>query len=152
MVDPSEFLLPNEPTCVVACAPDYARFWLAESRFGQWETLETLENSAGSQQERTFASDRPGRAFDSFGSGRHALSSSETGREHESRAFARVIARQLEKGLQEQAFMHIVLIATPRFLGHLRKSLSEPARKALAAEFAKDATEWDTTHVKDFLR
>ncbi len=48
--------------------------------------------------------------------------------------------------------MHIVLIATPRFLGHLRKSLSGTARQAVVAEVAKDATELDTKHIKDFFR
>ena len=152
MVDPIDFLLPNEPTCIAVCAPDCARFWFTESRFGDWQTLATLENTAGSQQEHAIASDRPGRTFDSFGSGRHAMSGSETGREHESRAFARVVARRLDKGLKERAFMHIVLIATPRFLGHLRKSLSGTARQAVVAEVAKDATELDTKHIKDFFR
>jgi protein required for attachment to host cells len=152
MGDPTDFLLPNEPTCIVACASDCARFWLSESRFGDWRTFATLENAAASQQEQAFASDRPGRAFDSFGSGRHALSSSETGREHETRTFARAVASTLDKGLREQAFTRIVLIATPRFLGHLRKLLSEPAQQAVTAEFAKDLTELDTKHVRDYFR
>ena len=152
MVERTDFLLPNEPTCIVACASGCAKLWLSESRFGDWETLASLENSAGSQQEREFASDRPGRAFDSFGSGRHALSKSETGHEHQARAFARIIARELENGLSEQAFFHIVLIATPRFLGHLRSSLSETAQRAVVAELAKDATELETKHIKDFFR
>ena len=152
MGDPTDFLLPNEPTCIVACASDCAKFWLTESRFGDWHTLATLENAAGSQQEQAFASDRPGRAFDSFGSGRHALSSSETGREHETRTFARAVARELDKGLKERVFNYIVLIATPRFLGHLRNSLSEPARQAVMAEFAKDLTALDAKYVRDYFR
>ena len=152
MVDQTGFLLPNEPTCIVACASDCARFWLSESRFGDWKRFASLENPAASQQEQAFASDRPGRSFDRFGAGRHAMASSETGREHASHTFARAIARQLETGLNQRTFLHIVLIATPGFLGHLRKTLSESARQAVVAEITKDVTNLDTRHVRDYFR
>jgi protein required for attachment to host cells len=152
MVGRTDYLLPNEPTCIAACASDCAKFWLTKSRFGKWQPLASLEDPAASKREQDFASDRPGRSFDRFGAGRHALSISETGRDHESRIFARTIAKWLDEGINDGAFVHIVLIATPRILGHLRKMLSDTARQAVVAELAKDVTDLDTTSIRDYFR
>ena len=126
-----QFLLPNAPTCIVACAATSARLWTSSSRFGEWTPIAEFSDDDAAQPEKSFASDRPGRAFDSFGSGRHAMADSETGRRHETRQFARQLADYLNAGIAANEFENLVLIASPAFLGHIRAELSKPARRAV---------------------
>ena len=52
--------------------------------------------------------------------------------------FARELLAMLERGLQENAFRHLVLIAPPKLLGLLRERLSRGLAGRLRASEAKD--------------
>jgi len=151
MAKRNAFLLPNAPTCIVASAATDAKLWRSDSRFGDWTPLTELHRPAAARPESAFASDRPGRAFDSFGSGRHALSAPESGREHEARRFARELGNYLNRAIAADAFTHIVLIAAPAFLGYLRGALSDAARRAVIYEEAKDLTGLDTEDIRKYF-
>ena len=146
-----EFLLPNAPTCIVACAATGARLWRSDTRFGSWVQKAELSKPEAAGREAEFASDRPGRAFDSFGSGRHAMTAGESGRDHEVRNFARELADYLNRGIAAGEFRHIVLIAAPGFLGHLRAGLSDVARRAVVHEAAKDLTGLDVDDIRNYF-
>ena len=151
MARSDDFLLPNAPTCIVACAATSARFWRSKTRFGSWVLQAEMSRPEAAGREAEFASDRPGRAFDSFGSGRHAMSPGESGRDHEVRSFARELADYLNRGIASGRFAHIVLIAAPGFLGHLRASLSDAARRAVVHETAKDLTGLDVDDIRNYF-
>lgn len=147
-----DFLLPNAPTCIVACTATRARLWRSTNRFGDWFLLAELTNPAAAARESDFTSDRPGRTFDSFGSGRHAMVPGETRREHEARRFAGELAGQLNHGIVSGDFDHLVLIAAPSFLGHLRTALSDQARRAVIYEDARDLTGLDAESIRKYFR
>lgn len=151
MAKQHDFLLPNAPTCIVACAATSARFWQSETRFGHWTLQAEMQNPEAAGREAEFASDRPGRAFDSFGSGRHAMAAGESGRDHEIRLFAGQLADYLNRGVAAGEFRHIVLIAAPGFLGHLRAGLSDVARRAVEHEAAKDLTSLDVDDIRAYF-
>ena len=167
MAKPNEFLLPNAPTCIVACAADGARLWRSTSRFGDWAALVEFSDGDPARPEKSFASDRPGRAFDSssrtvplhrpggafdsIGSGRHAMAASETGRRHEARKFARQVADYLNAEIAANSFNNIVLIASPAFLGLVRPELSETARRAVLHELARDLTDLDANAIRQYF-
>jgi protein required for attachment to host cells len=54
--------------------------------------------------------------------------------------FARHIAMRLAHIAQQLAVQELVLIAAPRFLGALRRELSEPLRHLVTREIARDLT------------
>lgn len=143
--------LPNGPTCIVACSATGARLWLSRTRFGDWTFLREFSDEDAARPEKAFASDRPGRSFDSFGSGRHAMSTSVSGREHEVRQFARQLAEYLNAAVAGNDFEHIVLFASPAFLGHLRAELSAPARRAVVFDAAKDLTGLDADQIQQYF-
>ena len=147
-----DFLLPNAPTCVVACAATGARLWRSTTRFGDWTLVAELNHPEAAARESSFASDRPGRAFDSFGAGRHAMAAGESGRAHEARRFARELADTQSRGIATGDYEFIVLIATPAFLGHLRPALSETASRAVIHEAAKDLTGLDVESIKNYFQ
>ena len=63
------------------------------------------------------ASDKPGRAYDSFGSGRHGMDPESSVKDEEARRFAREIVSSLEDGYRHHEFESLTIIAEPRFLG-----------------------------------
>ena len=65
-------------------------------------------------------------------------------KEAEARAFARFLADNLKKKLNEQAFQELVLAAPPHFLGLLRAALDETVSKRVVSSFDKDFTTLDT--------
>lgn len=128
------FLLPNGPTGIVACAAAEARVWRSMSRFGEWTMLETFQHPEAARREKDFAADRPGRTFDSFGSGRHAMSPRQTDHEHQLLIFANAISQFINESIAASVFSNLVLIAEPKMLGLLRDGLSPNATRAVVLE------------------
>ena len=82
--------------------------------------------------------DRPGRAFDRAGQGRHAYESHDDARQHAVGHFARELAHELLRDYQQGAFQQLVLIAPPRFLGVLRDALDHKLARVLIGSVSKD--------------
>lgn len=89
---------------------------------------------------RAIASDRPGRAFDSGGQGRHAMEPPTDPHEHEQRVFLAEVAGFLDQAAKRGDFDRLVIVAPPRALGNLRAALSEAARAKVTGELNKDLT------------
>lgn len=115
-----------------------ARLFEMDSPRGALRELEALAHPEGRQKTGAFDSDRPGRAFDSRGEGRHAMVRSVDPRQQGAMDFARRIAERLEQGRTAGAFEGLVLVAPPSFLGMLRKCFGEPLRKKVVREINKD--------------
>ena len=152
MTDLKNFLLPNTPTCIVACSGSVARFWQSDSRFGDWQSLVELRHPESTSKDGDLASDRPGRAFDSFGSGRHAMSTGNSAHEQELMRFADEVADYINKGIAECRFAKIVLLAEPRFLGHLRGKLSSVAASAVILTASKNLTSLDEAQIRHYFQ
>jgi len=146
-----DFLLPNEPTGILACSATDARFWRATARFGPWSLIDSMHHPAGAAREQDIAADRPGRAFDSFGKGRHAMSAAESGREHEIRRFAKDVAELVNSKIASGDLAHLVLIAPPRFLGYLRQDLSDMASRAVRVAAPKNLTHLEADEIKRYF-
>ena len=89
---------------------------------------------------REIASDRPGRSFDSAGSGRHAMEPPTDPHRHAERVFAQEVAAVLEDARQKNAFQRLVVVAPPKALGDLRGEFSVALRNRVIAELHKDLT------------
>ena len=84
------------------------------------------------------ASDKPGRSYDSVGGGRHGMDPENSVREEESRRFAKEVVDSLEQGLRDHEFEYLTVVAEPRFLGCLRKAMSDDISKSVEREIAKN--------------
>lgn len=89
---------------------------------------------------REIVSDRPGRAFDSVGQGRHSMEPRTDPHDHEQRSFHHRIAAYLDSAAKRGDFDRLVLVAPPKTLGNLRTELSEPTRTKVVGELNKDLT------------
>ena len=145
------FLLPNTPTYVVASDSAKARIFLTKSRFGAWTEIAILTNPDAAMRERERVTDRPGRVFDSFGKGRHAMEPEETGQQHEIHRFAHQVGSYLNRAMTMGKFYKLVLIAEPTFLGYLRRELSAATRRSLSYEMPMNPTGYDMKKLKSLF-
>ena len=152
MSDLENFLLPNESTCIAACSGTVARLWLAKSRFGKWAALTELRHPESARREGTLTSDRPGRSFDSFGSGRHAMSQPQSAHDQELSRFAEEVADYINAGIARGSFRNLVLLAEPGFLGHLRNKLSPAATKATILSASKNIASLDEERIREYFQ
>jgi protein required for attachment to host cells len=147
----SNFLLPNEPTCVVACSSARARFWRSTSRFGKWKSLADMQDESATYPEAEFTSDKPGRAFDIVGKGRHAMSPPESAQDHQTLVFARQVAEYLNHAIAESSVNKLVIFAAPKFLGYLRSELSDTALESIALAESKNVSDLDEQEIRSYL-
>lgn len=111
-----------------------------------------IENPDGRLKAGDVESDRPGRAFDRVGGGRHSMSVEEAVPEHLARAFVQQLVERLERGRLDHAFGRFALIAPPKLLGQLRAALPDSLRTLLVAALAKDLARSDAAGVREHLR
>lgn len=132
-----------------------ARFFLATTPKGPLTELEDLIQPEARNHERDLTSDRPGRAFDSGGTGRHSMEAPTSARERAANAFAKLIAERIESGRQNGECEQIVLVAPADFLGTLKKRLCAQSAKLVSRQVSKDLTQLDAAtirgHLPDFL-
>jgi protein required for attachment to host cells len=103
-----------------------------------WLEIHTMVHPAGRLRSGSINADKPGRAFDSMGGGRHALSPQVSPEQHEAETFAGEISQWLEQARIDHRFTELWLLAPPAFLGVLRKKLTVEARRLVVHEEAKD--------------
>ncbi|NII11096.1 host attachment protein [Oleiagrimonas sp. C23AA] len=83
---------------------------------------------------------RPPRTIDSTGAARHAIEPHTEPAVKLADRFAHQLVSVLEDGRVHHHFQHLVLIATPRFLGRLRQCMQPPLRAQLVHEINRDMT------------
>lgn len=110
-------------------------------------TKETLvpvahfENPQGRLHDQALEADRPGRAFDSAGRGRHAMSTEVSASEHVADRFAAEIAAALESARCRNALAAVTLVAEPTFLGRLKAALDDETEQLVTATLEKGLTD-----------
>ena len=129
--------------------PKSARTWILVADGGRARILSARgldkgldlvsEREAPAPKTSEIGADRPGRAFESAASARHAYSTPDYHRERE-QAFLRDLARDLETSLKAGRFDRLVVVAPPTALGDLRKVLGSTVGPAVTAEINKDLT------------
>ena len=129
-----------QSTCVVVADSSRARMFSLNDIHKPMEEIEHLDHARGRAHQRELGSDRPGRSFDSYGQGRHAMESSVSPARQEAIYFSREIAGYLASACDAHKFSQIALVAPPEFLGLLRKELDERVKHLVYREIDKDLT------------
>ena len=121
-------------TWVVVADSSKARILLADDTDVGLAELDVLEHPEGRMHEQELTSDLPGKAFDSGGQGRHAMSSSVEPKKHEVMKFAKRVTDHLELARTKASLAKVYLIAPPAFLGQLRDHLTPSLAKIIEGE------------------
>jgi len=108
-----------------------------DEKFPNLQTMNVLEQDNPPTHEQ--GTDRPGRSHASVGPGRSAVGQTDWHQLEEDR-FAHTISDVLYKEAHKQAFDRVVIVAPPRTLGEIRKSLHPEVTQRVVAELDKDLT------------
>ncbi|CAO1661287.1 Host attachment protein [Halomonas sp. NYA30] len=116
-----------------------------------FEELARLANPEGRLHERDIEADRPGRAFDSMGRGRHAMGTRHPATEQQEIRFAQEIATLLADHHRRDSFQRLVLCAPPKLLGLIREALPKRVAGCLLLELDKDLAHLSDTDLRAHL-
>jgi len=107
------------------------------------ERVDELQNPRGRLKSSELGTDRPGRAFDRVGGGRHSYSEEVGPAEQVTHEFVQVIVARLEQARLANELERLVLVASPQLLGELRASLPGPLADKVVGSLAKDLAHAD---------
>jgi protein required for attachment to host cells len=138
-------------TWVVLADRSRARFMRHRGPGKGFDLVQEMEHPDGRLRDREIMTDRPGRAFDRSGQGRHAMEPEESPHEHEAAAFARTVADYAARARLDHRFERLVVAAEPQFLGLLRAALDEPTKKLVVGELPKHLLASDEQDVAKVL-
>ncbi len=96
---------------------------------------------------RAIGSDKPGRAFDSKGHGRHTIEPRIDLHDEKEKQFLADVVRKLEEAFHNNAFDNLFVIAAPRALGVVRNLVSAPLRARVSGEISGDYTRYDDRNI-----
>ena len=127
-----------EKIWVLVADANRARYFETDSPTGDLRETTDMVHPESRLHERAIRTDKPGRAFDRSGQGRHALSERESIREQSAIAFAIEIADHLDNARTKHSFDRLIVVAPPKFLGELRERLDDNVRDLITLELDKD--------------
>ncbi|MBX3706385.1 MAG: host attachment protein [Pseudomonadales bacterium] len=136
-------------TWVIVADGTRARFFNRHTN-RQLEEFEVLVSPENRLHEGDLVSDRQG-SIDTAGAGRHGMGSKNAAKEHEQEVFAKRVAARVEDGRKSGQLGRLILVAAPRFLGHVRSSLSGPAAELVVHAIDKDFTQLTAEKLADHL-
>ena len=148
-IKPDEAL--TRVTWVVVADSGRADIYSRQKRFSPLEPVQRLTEPEARSKEHDFASDAPGRSFDSHGQGRHAMEPDQTAKEHLRERFVRRISDVLESARNDDLFQQLVIVAAPAVLGALRQQLSQAVQKQVVAEIDKNMTDRDQETIASLI-
>ncbi|QCI69062.1 host attachment family protein [Phreatobacter stygius] len=99
---------------------------------------------------REQGTDRPGRSFANAGTRRSAMEQTDWHRLGEQR-FAIDIAEALRRHAQAARFKELIVIASPRVLGNLRKAFHRDVSDRITGEIAKELTSHPLADIQSLL-
>jgi protein required for attachment to host cells len=129
-----------------------ARVFTVDKDKRDLKEIEEFQHPESQAQERELITDRPGRAFDSHGPGRHAMGQSVSPKEHEAQKFCKKVAEEIEAARVQERFNRLVLVSDPSFLGELRKMMSSSTSRMVTGELVKNLVHLKPREIMQHLK
>ncbi len=109
---------------IIVADESIAEFYEQDKRYSPVRKNFELHNEYARKKMDDIITDHGGRSYDSFGKGRHTMAKEKSDpKAQEAVVFAKSIAGKITAALNSGEISQFGLIAAPRFLGVLRKSL-----------------------------
>ena len=135
---------------IVVADRSKARIFTVDDPHGALQEVETLDHPEGREHARDINADRPGRAYDSSGQGRHAMGTSVEPMEQDAIRFSKEVSEHLRAACQDGRCNRLLLVAGPDFLGLLRKELNTPPDVRIK-EIDKNLCNFDAREIRSHL-
>jgi len=117
-----------------------ANFFEASKIDGPIAECGSLQNPVAGLKDTELESDRPGRRFGGGppGTHHHDVAGERSTERHDLELFAKEVAKRIDAERVANAFDRLVIVAPPKMLGLIRRSLSTQSQALLAGEVPKD--------------
>ena len=125
-------------TWIVVADSSRARLFTVDTPTAPLTELQDLEHVQARVHDQELTTDLPGRHRNDAGGGAHGYEPKIPPTEEEAIRFAKELAQALYKAFHEHKYGQLILVAPPRFLGHLRQALDKNIAKVVALEVSKD--------------
>jgi protein required for attachment to host cells len=135
-------------TRVIVADNARARIFSSHSVINHLEEMEGFVHPEARMTNSELVGDSAGKSVDQHGS----LDPATSAREHEEENFARLLGKHLKALHNEQHFEQLILVASPKFLGMLRKCLPGPLDQLVTRTIDKDLTTADVTTIIDYIK
>ncbi len=145
---------------IVAANSGRARFFALDRPDGRMEEVNDMVNTAARQDDAEIETDTLGRraasaSRNNVGIGPTTSSTYQphrTPKQHEAELFARDVADYLRKAHNEGRFQHLCLVASPEFLGLLRREIDPQLMKRVDAQIDRDYTASSGEELREQVR
>ena len=141
----------HEQIRVLVADSGHARVFTADTPLGALDEIEDFINPELPRRNRDVLTDKPGRAYDSAGKGRHAMETTTSPKANAQNLFADMLAGQLEKARAEGRFERLALVAEASMLGALRHKLSQLTSRKIVFELNKNLVKLDPAAIRSHL-
>jgi len=135
---------------VVADSSRTRIFSLEEPPASRLQAVETLDNPEAGAHAQDIDADRPGRAFDSSGRGRHAMGTGVDPVTQSMTRYVKSVGDYLGAACQQGRCNRVMLVAGPRLLGMLRQQLELPPGTDVR-ELEKNLGQFDINELQSHL-
>jgi protein required for attachment to host cells len=148
-----------DATWIVSANAGRARFFAQPRPVDALEEINDMVSPTAREREGQIVSDQMGQraaAKSKHNVGQPTTSSdyqpNQTPAQHEAELFARDVARFLKQAQNEGRFRSLCLIASPEFLGVLRKQLDPNLESAVKVQIDKDFTRYSAAELKERIK
>ena len=135
---------------VVVADSSKARILSAENTKSPLQEYQDFVHTASRLKEQELVSDGPGRGSNGNGN-HHGVGNEKDAHQHEAEVFAREVCEHINKNCHGKDLRKLYLVAPPRFLGLMRKSLSKNACGILVKEIDKDLSSQSLPEISKYL-
>lgn len=122
---------------IVAASSSSARYFSAPGLQVPMEEHFSIDNAEARLREKDLTTDRAGK-FGDDGPGAHGYGIRDTAVRKSQQDFARSVVDHIEKARAAGEFQHLSIVATPEFLGMMRKHMSPTTQRMVLEEVTKD--------------
>lgn len=141
----------HEQIRVLVADSGHARVFAADTPLGELDEIEGFVNPELPRRDQDVLTDKPGRAYDSAGKGRHAMELKTSPKANAQHHFADMLAGQLEQARAEGRFERLALVAEATMLGALRQKLTPSTSRKLVFELDKNLVKLDPAAIRKHL-
>ncbi len=137
--------------CVVVADSSKARILLAESGYGALTDDRDFVHPESRLREQDLVTDGAGNEIDSGGYGKHSMGHENAAHQKHAETFASELCGEIDKLRRNSDLHKIYLVASPKFLGLLRSSISKQCTELLVGEINKDLVNHSIEDIRSHL-
>ncbi len=141
----------NKDTWIVVANGSECKIFFTDNNGKTIKLLKGFYSADSHLQAAYLGADKPRRVHESNSAARHAIEPKADLHDKEKTKFSNLIVNCLNSGTKTEKFKHLILIASPEFLGEIRKKISKQTALMITREINKDLTHANDAKILETL-